>query len=170
MTRTRPPVRPSPIGVLVALAIGGALAAPAAPPQLLGRWMHGTSSFTGLYDERSGRWTPLNTIGFWLEFRPDGTYERQGASQLSSFLSSCSKPTTITFWHTGTYKVQGATLTLTPTRSASVYEDPCAKRRTERKDFATPERLEWSVAKTDEGGPFLRLKDADEAEGLQYHR
>lgn len=109
--------------VLVA-ALRVASAQASADPELkvLGRWTAGRVSSIQYQDAVAGRAAATNGNSFAFEFRPDGTYSFTGMMQ--SVLYQCT--TTMFSNESGTYQMDGSTLSLRPEKNPYKATNSCA--------------------------------------------
>lgn len=110
---------------VIAIAIGsggGALHAASGAEGLTGRWTSGRVSTIQYQDAATGRPAPTNGNSFAYEFRDDGTYSFTGLMQ--SVMYHC---TTTMFSHeSGTYSIDGATVSLRPEKNPYKMTNSCA--------------------------------------------
>jgi hypothetical protein len=92
----------------------------AAQPQLVGKWGDMTISGAQYYNSATG-WSTTNGGGAQIEFKPDGTFTN--ATYFQSGMYGCSW--TLYVWKTGTFAVNGNTLTFTETEHYKKNVDTC---------------------------------------------
>ncbi|HYP15226.1 MAG TPA: hypothetical protein VEQ63_14955 [Bryobacteraceae bacterium] len=106
---------------LMSLAMAGAGNAET-PEQLVGRWTAGRISTIQYRDTYTGAPAPTNGNAFGYEFRPDGTYSFTGLMQ--SVMYNCT--TTMFSNETGTYTVDGSSVSLRPEKNPYRMTNTCA--------------------------------------------
>jgi hypothetical protein len=95
---------------------------PAAGSALLGRWTDGYISSIQYRNSQTGASAPTNGRSFAYEFRPDGTYSFTGLMQ--SVMYQCT--TTMFSNESGTYAVEGDTVSLRPEKNPYRMTNNCA--------------------------------------------
>ena len=107
---------------MAALRVASAQAAADSDMKLLGRWTAGRVSSIQYQDATTGRPAPTNGNSFAYEFREDGTYSFTGLMQ--SVMYQCT--TTMFSNETGTYTVEGGTVSLRPEKNPYKMTNSCA--------------------------------------------
>lgn len=124
--------------------------------ELTGRWTNGRISAIQYEDAATGRPAPTNGNHFAYEFRPDGTYSFTGLMQ--SVMYHCT--TRVFSNETGTYTVNGSTLSLRPEKNPYRMTNSCAPNSNRESPGKLVNRTYGFRITAESGAPRLELRDA----------
>jgi hypothetical protein len=141
---------------------GGEQPAPL-PGELVGGWSWGgVNSTTGFYNPNTGQFAAPSSAGGYYLLNADGTFE-EGALLVSSLYNCTMKNF---FYQTGTYSVQGDTITFSP-QPGGIHrsEDTCHAEFNYEQPYVNPGTYHWQISQDEQGIEQLILTGEN---GEQY--
>jgi hypothetical protein len=153
------------------LASSGTRPQPTTPPagslpaELAGTWFSGQVLNRQLYNRDTGLWSDPGGLGHMYTFSADGSYSLASYLKLGEGTLCVS---TVWKYHTGTARVNGATLELTPNYARTRTQIVCGSHSdSETEGPYTTTSIPWQVGRDDQGHTRLRLVEA-QGETLYY--